>query len=192
MVLYFLVAYGAVTWFPPYMSRVLGMPLEQIGAVYGLIAAVAALFGTVVGGILTDRLARRDRRWLARWPALILILCCPIYEIGLATDSATIFFIAAFTGGFGLSASVPAMFTFLHAVCGSARRSMAVAVTYFFANLLGLGFGPLITGALSDSFSATAGPDGLRWALMLSIAILVPCGITLALAAKALEQDMEA
>ena len=191
MVLYFLVAYGAVTWFPAYLVRVMHRPLTEVGAIYGAVAAVAALVGTLGGGVITDRLAKRDESWLARVPGILLLICCPFYVLAVSTNDFLVFLIGATIGGVGVSAAVPAMFTVLHRICGSSRRAMSVAIVFFFANLLGLGFGPLITGALSDMFTATMGPVGLRYALIISFSILVPSGLTMILLARFLKRDIE-
>jgi MFS family permease len=44
---------------------------------------------------------------------------------------------------------------------------MACALVYLFANLIGMGLGPLAAGILSDAFSGWAGQDSLRYALLL-------------------------
>jgi predicted MFS family arabinose efflux permease len=191
-VLYFFVAYGAVTWFPAYLGRVLHLKLTEIGAWYGILGAAGALVGNLAGGFITDTLAQRDVRWLARAPGLILILCTPLYLLAITSDSPVVFFAVSFIGGIGLSASVPALFSVVHAVCGSARRAMSVAILLFWANLIGLGCGPLVTGALSDLFTARLGPVGLRWALAAALTILVPTGLALWASERTLVRDMEA
>jgi MFS family permease len=44
-------------------------------------------------------------------------------------------------------------------------RALAFALIYLFANLLGMGFGPLVVGALSDRLGTIAGVESLRWSL---------------------------
>jgi MFS family permease len=190
-VFYFLVAYGAVTWFPAYLLRVLKRPLTEVGALYGLVAAVTSLTGTILGGVVIDRLAIRDIRWLAWVPGLMLIIAWPFFTWALLADNFTLFLVADALASVLVGAAVPAMFTLLHRICGTRRRAMAVAITFFFANLLGLGFGPLITGVLSDLFTASMGVIGLRYALILSLAILLPSGAALLAIAPSLERDCE-
>jgi MFS family permease len=191
MVLYFLATYGATAWFPAYLGRVMKMGLRQIGSTYGPLTAVAALVGTLGGGLLTERLARRERRWMGWLPAAFLLACWALLELGLWSDSLPLFFVATGLGAAALNGALPGMFAMLHLVCGSARRAMAVALLYFFANLLGLGLGPLITGALSDHFRPALGPAGLRLALMGSCLFLLPAGAALLLATKSLQRDQE-
>jgi MFS family permease len=191
-VVYFLMAYGALYFVPAYLIRVLGQDLATAGAVYGLLGAIGAVVGTVGGGIITDRLIKKDKRWVSRVPAYGLLLSFPLYELAFLSDSLTVFYIAAFLGGLILAAAVPPMFSILHLVCGSKRRAMAVAITFFFANLIGLGGGPAITGYLSDQFTATYGPVGLRYALVLAMLLMVPAGLLLLRTQRTLDRDLEA
>jgi MFS family permease len=70
---------------------------------------------------------------------------------------------------------------------------MAVAVVFFFANLIGTGFGPVLAGILSDAYGRTAGPgDGLKYAMMTVTVIFLPCGYFMLRAARTLAADMEA
>jgi MFS family permease len=91
-----------------------------------------------------------------------------------------------------LASAVPAAFTAIHVVCGSRRRAFAIAITFFFANLLGLGLGPVITGALSDAFAVAHGKaEGLRYALMASTTVLLPAGWLMLRAVRTFRADAE-
>lgn len=190
-ILYFLVAYGAVIWFPAYLVRVLQLDLVTVGVVFGVLGATAALIGSVAGGFVTDLATRRGGVYAARVPAMIMIATVPFYELALMTSQPVVFYAATFVGAVGLSASIPAFFTLLHRICGTPRRSTAVAILLFFANLLGLGLGPVITGALSDLFSEAYGPVGLRYALMIAFVALIASGVALWAAASSVERDTE-
>lgn len=190
--LYWLVAYGAVIWFPAYLVRVLHLNLVTVGAVFGGLGAIAALVGSVVGGFMTDFATKKNAAYAARVPAAILVGVIPVYELAMVSDEPAVFYAAAFVGALGLSAAVPAFFTLLHRICGSARRATAVAILFFFGNLVGLGFGPVITGALSDHFSAAYGAVGLRYAIMTALLALAPSGLALWSAARSVSEDTEA
>jgi MFS family permease len=121
-----------------------------------------------------------------------LIVALPLYELTLSLSGILAMTVALLLATVLLTAVVPAMFSSLHLVCGSTRRALAVAIALFFANLIGLGFGPLIAGALSDRFGITYGPgDGLRYALMFVIPALLPAGLLMLRAAKYLRSDAE-
>jgi hypothetical protein len=90
------------------------------------------------------------------------------------------------------SSSSP-VFSAIHAVCGSQRRTLAVAVVFCVANLVGLGLGPVLTGMISDYFGNIYGSGpGLRVALILAITILLPGGCLMLGAAKEMKHSLEA
>jgi MFS family permease len=192
MVIYFLIAYGGIVFLPSYMVRVLKVTLAEVGTAYGAVTAAGSIVGTVLGGFVTDRLSKRNIAWLSWWPALGLVLCWPLYEGMLLAPTFAIALTFAGLAGIMLNAAVPAMFACLHAICGSARRAMAVAVVFFFANLLGLGLGPVLAGAMSDAFSAVYGPVGIRYALLIVFVLLLPCAWLLVKSARHVATDVEA
>jgi MFS family permease len=61
----------------------------------------------------------------------------------------------------------------------------------FFGNLLGFGLGPWATGWLSDLFSASHGATGLRYALMIIMALVLPSGLITLAAARHIIADTE-
>jgi hypothetical protein len=46
-------------------------------------------------------------------------------------------------------------------------RAVSIAVIYLFANLIGMGLGPLAAGALSDALKPLVGEESLRYALLI-------------------------
>jgi MFS family permease len=167
MTLYFFVAYGANIFVPSFLMRVLHVPLAQVSVKYGTVAGISSVIGTIGGGIIADRLSRRDVRWLAWMPAVACACAFVAYMLSFAMPDLNHFLTVNFFAGIFIAAGLPPVFSALQAICGSPRRAVAVAVCFFFANLLGLGLGPVVTGALSDALSIHYGPDGLRYALMI-------------------------
>lgn len=193
MVLYFLMAYGAFVFTVSYLIRTHGLSVGRASAIFGTVSTVTAVIGSLVGGALADRLARRDITWLARLPGWVLILAFPAYELAFSVRSLTMTVVVLAIGGSLLTGAIPSMFAALHAVCGSARRAMSVAVIFFFANLIGTGLGPIITGRLSDYFAASVGPaEGLRYAMMIVMVTFVPSGWFMLRASRNLARDQEA
>jgi hypothetical protein len=67
---------------------------------------------------------------------------------------------------------------------------MAVAIIFFFANLIGLGLGPVLTGATSDALSGVYGRVGLRHALMAVLVPLLPAAGMLHLCGRRMSVDI--
>lgn len=192
LILYFLMSYGALVFTVPFMIRAHGVSVAQAGVIFGTASAIGAVVGSVLGGGIADRLAKKDIAWFARLPGWGLIAALPLYEAALMAQTAVTMGFALAVAGILLTGVVPPMFAALHVVCGSARRATAVAIVFFFANLIGLGAGPIIAGSLSDYYAHFYGPaEGLRYALMIMMVTFVPSGIFMLRAARHLKTDAE-
>jgi hypothetical protein len=67
---------------------------------------------------------------------------------------------------------------------------MSITLIYLFGNLIGMGLGPLATGALSDFFATWAGDNSLRYALLTLCPIALWGSGYLLLAAKTVARDV--
>ncbi len=193
MVLYFLMAYGALVFVPSFMVRVHHLTIAEAGLRFAVASGAGAVLGTLGGGWLSDRLAARNIAWLARLPGWGLLLAWPVHVAAFLAPSLSMSLVMLFTGALLLSAVVPSQYSALHAVCGSPRRATAVAVAFLFTNLIGLGLGPVIAGAMSDAFAASFGPaEGLRFSLAAIVVMFLPAGVLMLYAARRLAADAEA
>lgn len=190
--LYHFVAYGSLVFVPSYLVRVVGSPMQEAGLYYGMTSAMAVFVGSILGGMLSDRLVRRDRRWVVWFPALGYALSVLPSTLMFLIDDLPLFLVVSTISNILLYASLPAAFAAVHAVCGSARRATAIALVLFFGNLLGFGLGPIVTGALSDLFSQSHGVAGLRYALVIVMTLTVPTAYFIYRSARTVSQDWEA
>jgi MFS family permease len=71
-------------------------------------------------------------------------------------------------------------------------RAMAIALIYLFANLIGMGLGPLAAGALSDGLRSWAGEESLRYALLALCPGYLWSGWHLWQAGKTVTRDVQA
>jgi len=84
------------------------------------------------------------------------------------------------------------MIASVQSVCGAHRRAVSIAITFFFANIVGYGLGPVVTGAISDLFAQSYGSaQGLRLALLAGITLLIPAGFFMVRAARHFKTDRE-
>ncbi|MBL8266372.1 spinster family MFS transporter [Steroidobacter sp.] len=190
-ILYFLMAYGALLFVPTFLVRVHGLSLAVVGFSYAGVSAAGSLLGTLAGGWVADRLARRDARWLAWLPALTFVLGGLLFMAAFMLDSYSAFLVCAFVGMALMNVGVPAMFAAVHAVCGGPRRAMAIAIVLFSGTLFGGGLGPLLTGIVSDAFSASHGAGGLRYSLILMTSTALLAGAVFYHAGRAMPADIE-
>src|SRR5207237_5709848 len=142
--------YGGGQFAAPYFLRTFELSYGQVGLITGLAAGVAQGLGTLLGGPLTDRLARFGPRWYALVPAIGVALSYPLI-VGVYSaptwQIATLFILLP-----GLTAYTYLGPTFgvVQNVVPTHRRATAAAILLFFVNLVALGGGPPFTGWLID------------------------------------------
>lgn len=187
-----IVSYGALIFVVSHLVRSFGLSLAHAGTVYGAVSAVTAIFGALAGGYLTDRLGRRTPAAVPLLTGLLMIAALPAYVVALLSNDLTIFVVCALIGGCLVFGAGPSLFAGIHIICGSARRATAIALLYFMMNSIGLGGGPALTGVLSDFFGAHEGSAmGLRIAMLISFAALLPGGLCFLLASRSMKADAE-
>ena len=170
-----LAAYSFGTWNIALMVRHHGMSLQQAGWISGA-AALTSVMGGLTSGALTDRLARRDLRWQLGVPMLgvgMSLVCGMAYLLlpAGALTAATALMVAF---AFFLPWWVAPTYAAISLVVPSQRRATANAMVLLAGAIVGNGLGPILTGWLSDLLNASLGGDGLRYALMGMVGMLLP------------------
>jgi len=189
--LYTAMAAGLGSWVPAYTMRTLGLSLTTMGASIGLATAGASLVGTIGGGLTADGLAARDPRWLFRLPAIAMLATFPFWVYAFWTSNFTVFLSIVVGGNIVITAVQPALLSGLQMIVHSRQRATAIAAMGFFSSFVGLGLGPLLTGAMSDALAPLVGVQSLRYAMMATMLILIPCGLLTFACARSLAQDRE-
>ncbi len=170
-----LAAYSFGAWNIALMLRHHGMSLQQAGSISGA-AALTSIVGGLTSGALTDRLAHRDLRWQLGVPILGLglsLLCGMAYLLlpAGALIAATVLMVAF---AFFMPWWVAPTYAAISLVVPSQRRATANAMVLLAGAIVGNGLGPILTGWLSDVLNASLGGDGLRYALMGMVGMMLP------------------
>jgi MFS family permease len=195
------VAYGAGAFYPAFLMRSYGLTMMEVGARLGIVTALGGFIGAFLGGRLTDWFGNRseDPRFQLWVPATALLINVPlgflIYHVHSINAVLGLLLVVMSIGAMPLGPTYAAAQSLLL----PRERALGAAVVLFVVNLVGLGFGPLATGFLSDAFhthllaagqsdaAATAG--GLVWALQAMIVINLWAAAHFFLGARTLRQD---
>ena len=78
-----------------------------------------------------------------------------------------------------------------HSLVPASMRALTSAIFFLVINLVGLGFGPLTVGFISDLLKPTLGVESLRWALSVIIIIGFISAILFFSTAKKLVTDLK-
>jgi predicted MFS family arabinose efflux permease len=183
-------AYATTSWMPPFLSRVHGMKSDEIGYWLSLLFGIGGGLGFFMGGFLTDKAGKTDKRWYLWIPAAALLIAIPF--------SLTIYFGAHSNLGliliaipaFMVSCYLAPCIALTHSLVEIRMRAMASAILFFVLNILGLGCGPLFTGMVSDYLLPTLGTESLRWAMGTITIANVLGAVFFVIAARTIREDL--
>jgi len=182
--------YGVGNFFAPFLARVHGMEVAQIGTALGLTSGIGGMIGTFGGGYLADRLGKIDVRWYL-WVSVVAeaINFLPSYVIFFFDDTTTVL------GFYFLTSLISAIYlgpciAVTHNLVSAKMRALSSAILFLILNLIGLGLGPLAIGAISDWLAPTYGVESLRYAFAFTFITGTIAMILFWLAAKNYPKDL--
>jgi MFS family permease len=159
--------YGALQWNPAFFMRTYGLRSGELGTWLAVIYGLSVVPGTYLGGELASRYAAYDERSQLRGIA-IAVTGFGIFVMGIyLAPSYHLAFASMFIGSFVGSLAAGPLFAVIQTVVPERMRAQAIAMVYLFANLVGLGLGPLGVGFLSDALRPWAGSESLRFGLII-------------------------
>ncbi|WP_242914025.1 spinster family MFS transporter [Brevundimonas pishanensis] len=176
-------------WAPALLLRAKGAEMADISTWYSLVFGIAMAIGMFGSGFLADRFAQRKPSAYAILPAWALGLGVPFFIAGLLAPSWPV--------ALGLLAVPMAMnmmfvapgFAICQNVAPANQRATISAILMLVNNLVGMGFGPLFVGALSQHFSGSMESGAALTKAMLFVApFYLPAIGALILVARALEK----
>ncbi len=186
------VGYGLGQWLPAYFIRVHELGIAETATYFGLVVGVASAIGTVLGGNLADRLARRgDARMYAWLPAAGVLLAFPFYVFAMLTENPYLAIAILVVPSLLNSLWLGPAFGTIQNLAPGRMRALASAILLFVLNIIGLGFGPFLVGVLSDLLSDTYGINSLRYAILIATVAYFFAGMHFLLAARTIRQDLE-
>lgn len=183
--------YGLLNWAPSFLARLHGMKNADIGILLGLIFGIGGGTGTFAGGFLTDRFGKRDKRWYLKVPAYAILISI-LFAAGALFLQNT--FLSVFC--LGVCASLHSMYlgpsiAVAHSLVPASMRALTSAVLFFVLNLIGLGFGPLAVGIISDLLAPALGVESLRWAMSVTLLVSSVAAVLFFVSAKKLVLELK-
>ena len=139
------------------MIRSHGMTTGELRHLVGTNPRVGRRHGVLSGGVIAERLARKDVRWYMWLPTLTGLICIPFMIANYLVAGAYTALIVAIIPGILFNVYLGNTLAMTHGLVGLRMRALASAILFFILNLIGLGLGPWAVGVLSDLLAPTLG-----------------------------------
>jgi predicted MFS family arabinose efflux permease len=184
-----LAGYGLLAWTPSVLERSFGLTLIHRGEFMASLLFFGGTLGVFGGGWLADRLGTMDRRWYARLPAIAWLITAPTFALGLLAPSLTVAWpLLLIPNALNILWLGPVTTAVQHLV-PRPMRATASASFLLINNLIGLGIGPYLIGAVSDALKATYGVESLRYAAVGCTAFYLLAALLMLFAVRRLRGD---
>jgi predicted MFS family arabinose efflux permease len=158
--------YGITQWQPAFFIRSYGLQTGELGTWLAVTQGVCGIVGTWWGGELATRYAANNERMQLAFMAIAYCGFGVLTALIYLSPNHYLAFSLLGVASLGGSAINGPMFAAIQTVVPQQMRAVSIAIIYLFANLIGIGLGPVAAGALSDAFRGVAADESLRYALL--------------------------
>ena len=140
------------------MSTSIGIePTALLGLALGLIVGLLGGAGTLIGGLLADRIARRGAWGYLVRPAVTVVTAAPLSAAFALAGDVRLSLVFLGAAMFCHTMSYGPVYAAVQTLAAPRLRGMAVAIQILFVNLIGLALGPLFVGMMNDGLTPTLG-----------------------------------
>jgi MFS family permease len=184
-----MMGYGLFFWAPSLLVRSFHLSLLQASLSFGSLVLVGGLIGIWCGGALTDRYGEKRRAMYAFIPAIAFVATVPFYVAGVMSTTLWLSFaVLLVPTALGLVWLGPVLAAVQHLVPGN-MRATASALFLFINNLIGIGLGTALIGAVSDLMRLRFGAESLRYAILAGTGFYLVAAALLFFAGSKLAKD---
>jgi predicted MFS family arabinose efflux permease len=181
--------YGLAFWTPSMLIRSFDFTLLEASQFMGGLLLIGGTLGVFAGGWLADRLGGRDRGVYAKLPATAWAITVPLFALGFWSSSPwSAFAFLIIPNGLNILWLGPVT-TAVQNLVPPHMRATASASFLFINNLIGLGAGSWVMGAMSDAMTQAYGADALRYSMMAALSFYAVASVLMFLAVKPLRRD---
>jgi predicted MFS family arabinose efflux permease len=157
---------GIGSWKAPFFIRSFGLQTGELGVWLAIIWGGGGILGTYWGGLLADRHAARNERLQLKAMAAVYVSFVLVSSGVYLSSNVFLAFGLMAISLIGVYTVVGPLFAVIQTIVHERMRAMSIAIVGLFANLIGMGLGPLAVGALSDAIRPWTGEESLRYALL--------------------------
>lgn len=181
--------YGLAFWTPSILMQTFGFDLSAVSYFVGSLLLLGGMTGVFLGGVLADRLGRGDRGAYAKMSALAWVLTAPLFMAGFLSSSPVLAWALLLIPNALNVLFVGPLTTATQHLVPAQMRATAAASFLLINNLIGIGAGSWLLGALSDVMGPQFGADALRFSAIALVCLYFVASALTVLAVRPLRRD---
>ena len=178
-------AFVGVAFAQLWLVRERGLDAAAMAQKIGLVGIVFGVLGSLVGGVLSDRLARRLPGGHAGFVVLLILICGPLMvAYRFAEPGSRLFYVGMCAGFFLPLATYGPSLALIQGLTPDAMRSTITGVTMLLINVFAIAIGNLLVGGISDRLAAAGAGHALTYVLLATDLLVIAAAVFYALAAR--------
>ena len=178
-------AFVGITFAQLWLVRERGVDAAVAARTVGLLGIVFGVLGTLIGGVLSDRMARRLPGGHAGFVVLLVLVCAPLMLASrFAGPGSALLYVGLSASFFLPLAAYGPSIALIQGLTPDAMRSTITGVTMLLINVFAIAIGNLTAGAVSDHLAAAGSPHALTGVLIATDVLVIAGALFYALAAR--------
>jgi MFS family permease len=144
------VGYGTIAWMPSFLVRAHDLSIGEVGTALGLIIGFFGGIGTLLSGVIGDKLGAKSVKYYMLLPAYGFLIAVPSGAAVFLVDDLYLVLAIYTIPAFLVNLYTGPTFAMTQSLAPLAMRAAASALLLFIINIIGLVFGPTTVGIISD------------------------------------------
>ena len=171
------VGYSIIGFLPSFMVRSFDMELAQLGVWLGLILGISGGAGFFFGGYFADRLGRGSQQKALNFIAATILLSAGLLALMFLAKSSAMALLLFILPAATMNVYLAPVLAQAQSLVALRMRATTAALVLLIINVIGLAFGPLITGLLSDYLEPQFADESMRYSLLIVTSVILPWAV---------------
>jgi len=168
------VGYSVINFMPSFLVRSFGMDVATLGLLLGPILGIAGGAGFFLGGYIADHLGQTSHKKALVFIGVTILLTAVPYAMMFLSNSwvvaVLLFIVPACTSNVYLAPVLAQA----QGLVSLRMRAVTSALALLIINVIGLLFGPQLTGILSTVLEPQFGEEAIRYSLLIVTSVMLP------------------
>jgi predicted MFS family arabinose efflux permease len=171
------VGYSAIGFLPSFMVRSFDMEIAALGRWLGFILGISGGAGFFFGGYFADRLGRGSHRKALNYIAATMLLSAGLLAMMFMAKTSIMALLLFILPAATTNVYLAPVLAQAQSLVALRMRATTSALVLLIINVIGLGFGPLITGSLSDFLEPRFAEESMRFSLLIVTLTILPWAV---------------